>query len=109
MTETPQPARPASSSSRFVHRDDELARARPSFRYWMAAAASPLADSPVDDRGHLPCFDELGQEEHVLVALRVHEGAELLPHEPRQGKAAWRELHGVLAVVLSDRMWLDVS
>src|SRR5215217_872050 len=40
--------------------------------------------SPVDDRCDLPRFDELLEDEHVLVVLLVNECAQLLAHERRQ-------------------------
>ena len=39
--------------------------------------------SPVDYRGELPGFDELPQDDHVLVVLLVDERAQLLAHERR--------------------------
>jgi hypothetical protein len=43
---------------------------------------------PVDDRCDLPGFDELLEDDHVLVVLRGDERPQLLAHERRQHERA---------------------
>ena len=61
-----------------------LPRAWPARMYRMAVGHLAQRVGPVDDRCDLPCFDELLEDDHVLVVLPGDESAQLLAHEPRQ-------------------------
>jgi hypothetical protein len=73
-----------SSRSLPGHADDDLSSSVSLFEIPDGLGNLGERVGPVDDRCDLPGFDELGEDDQVLVVLRGHERAQLLAHEREQ-------------------------